>query len=59
MNNELLTQADYAILQSADIESGGEIADLLNRNGCPNWTVCPLCHCDDFIHSSDCPLDEQ
>lgn len=54
----ILSKEDYKVLQNADFESNYAIADILNRNGCANWTVCPECHVDDFSHVENCPLAE-
>lgn len=47
----------YLILEEADIESGGEVAEFLNGSGKASLTCCPLCGVDDFIHVQGCKLD--
>jgi hypothetical protein len=56
MVSKPLSIEDYKILEAADVASGFELCGLLNRNGCANWTVCPLCHVDDFTHVETCEL---
>lgn len=52
----ILGETDYQVLCFADYLTGGELAGVLNRNGCANWTVCPVCHADDFTHVEGCTL---
>lgn len=54
--SEILSEADYLILQAADIALDCAVAGVLNRNGCANWTVCPQCRVDDFCHIEGCAL---
>ena len=51
-----LSHEDYDTLQKIDIENAGALAQIFNRNGLARWTVCPLCHVDDFIHVEGCKL---
>lgn len=51
----------YEILEKIynDLECE-EVLKIINEH-CPNLSVCPLCHVDDFVHSTSCPymrLDE-
>lgn len=55
----ILNKEDYLILDAADTESDGEVARILNENGCANWTVCPECNVDDFTHVEGCSLSGQ
>lgn len=52
----ILSETDYLVLQAADIYTDGAVAGVLNRNGCANWTVCPMCRVDDFTHVEGCAL---
>lgn len=52
--SKLLSVKDYKILALAN--ELVEIYDVLNRNGAANFTVCPHCHVDDFVHVEGCPL---
>ena len=54
--SDVLTREDYQILDAADNESDGEVARILNENGCANLTVCPECFVDDFTHVEGCSL---
>jgi hypothetical protein len=58
MTNALLSREDYKHLYEADLDSG-RLADVLNRNGKCNWTVCPACKLDDFHHSSNCDIRKE
>lgn len=53
-----LSHADYKILEDADILMEGAVAAVLSRNGCANWTVCPVCGVDDFTHVEGCSLSD-
>jgi len=53
--SKILSREDYKILGEMEREDP-RITSLLNRNGCPNWTVCPECHVDDFVHVEGCTL---
>jgi hypothetical protein len=52
----VISPEDYKVLQQADIILNGKVAEVLNKNGQPSWTVCPNCCIDDFTHVEDCPL---
>ena len=54
----ILNADDYLVLQLADILADGAVVGVLNKNGCANWTVCPVCHVDDFSHVDGCRLSE-
>ena len=55
-HSDILNEDDYLLLQAADFALAGEVAGVLNRNGCANWTVCPNCFVDDFMHVEGCEL---
>lgn len=51
----------YEVLEKVYYDLGcEEVLKIINEH-CPNLSVCPLCHVDDFVHSTSCPymrLDE-
>lgn len=49
----------YRFLQATDLISDGYMAKVLNDHGLCNWTVCPLCKVDDFVHVEGCELGGQ
>jgi hypothetical protein len=54
-----LSESDYIKMACInELTESGEftLRDVLNRNGCANWTVCPACSVDDFSHTQDCRL---
>lgn len=53
---QVLSEADYLTMQTADIESEGALAGLLRRNGHASWTGCPACLFADFVHVENCRL---
>jgi len=57
--SDLLSKEDYTTLFIADMESGDQVGRVLNSNGKPNWTVCPTCMSDDFIHFENCALEKE
>jgi hypothetical protein len=57
--SKILNKSDYKVLEKADLVFDGDIAGVLNKNGCSNWTICPECHLDDFTHVENCPLDDE
>jgi hypothetical protein len=59
MTNKILKPEDYKVLYKADLVSDGAVAQLLNHNGACNWTVCPECKIDDFVHSAGCNLRKE
>ncbi len=63
--SRLLTRDEYILLVSVetsiDIESDGQIElhEVLNESGLCNFTVCPECMIDDFIHVEGCSIREE
>lgn len=55
----LLSKEDYTELFIADLGTNGALAKVLKSNGKPNWTVCPTCGVDDFLHVKGCILDKE
>lgn len=51
-----LTEAQYLVLARIDRKTHGKLCALLNGNGGPSMTVCPICRVDDFIHVQGCPM---
>ena len=57
--SEILTKYDYIAIALSDIMSDGMLVEVLNRNGCCNWTVCPECRVDDFTHVGGCSISKE
>ncbi len=53
--SQILNIKDYKILQKLN-DKNNSLCGILNRNGMPNATVCPICHVDDFVHVEGCKL---
>jgi hypothetical protein len=53
----VLSKEDYQILEAADTKSDGAVARVLNENGCADFTICPECGVEDFIHIEECLLN--
>jgi hypothetical protein len=55
-----LNESDYIVLaciaSETDANAVVPLRDVLNRNGAANWTVCPRCSTDDFLHTKNCTL---
>ncbi|MCK5609673.1 hypothetical protein KAR91_47810 [Candidatus Pacearchaeota archaeon] len=52
----ILNEEDYTFMKGLN-EEYNYLLEILNKNGCPNLTVCPKCHVDDFCHVEGCSLD--
>ena len=52
--NKSLSREDYKTLFFNQYYVG--FAEVLNRNGLCNLTVCPECGCDDFSHAEGCSI---
>lgn len=48
----------YQTLQRLLYLYGDGVEDVVNGY-CPNMTVCPACHVDDFCHVEGCELDTE
>lgn len=48
-NSRLLSK----ILNELYYEFGSGVYKIIEKN-CPNMTVCPICHIDDFCHKEGC-----
>lgn len=56
MPNENIDQTDYIGLARIARHGNAALLDILNRNGCEQWTICPKCKISGFRHVEDCPL---
>jgi hypothetical protein len=52
---QLISEAEYRRFQVIN-DDHPELTTALNEMGHANWTVCPLCHVDDFVHVEGCRL---
>lgn len=54
--NTILTTDQYKVLSAANTMLDDTLRHTLNKEGFCNWTVCPVCGVDEFVHSSGCSL---
>ena len=48
----------YGRLALIDEATNGQLRKALNDGGLCNWTVCPVCRIDDFVHVEGCKLGD-
>jgi hypothetical protein len=53
--DQQIGEAEYRRFQVIN-DDHPELTTALNEMGHANWTVCPLCHVDDFVHVEGCRL---
>jgi len=50
--------AAYKVARRLVEKYGNEEDYFFVRRACETLTVCPLCHCDEFVHVEGCPLEK-